>query len=366
VPVDLTIGARRLSAQHLAGRRPSTVVDVVSSLGAVQAQDYQAAKWAIGLRLTHPRPTDGLIEEAISSGAVLRTHALRGTWQLVSAGDIRWLLALVGPRVIKGSTGRHRDLELTPATLRRAESALAKSLRGGHLTRDEAAAALEAARVSTAGQRLAHLLGWAELSGLICSGVRRGNQSTYALLDDRVPREASTASREELIARLAGRYFLTRGPATVADFSWWSGLTMTESRAGLEAIRADLAVDRVDGAELWRSRGRPQQPSPGTAYLLSAFDEYLVAYRDRDAVLDPRRVARYNAGGGMLNPTVVIDGRVVGVWRRVLGGDQVLVELDLFEPVSRKARTAIDAAALRYGDFLGRPVRTRLARSARG
>ena len=360
--VELT-AVRRLTAQQLGARSFRHPSEVVAWLGAIQAQDYAATKWAVALRLDHRNPTDALIDEAISSGAVLRTHTLRGTWQLVTPADIRWILALVGPRVIKGSAGRHRELGLTTAVLRRGATALSRALSGGrHLTRAEVAASLEGAGVATDGQRLAHLLGWAELDGLICSGVRRGNQSTYALLDDRAPVVARRCPRHELVARLAERYFQSRGPATIHDFSWWSGLTVAEARAGVEAITSNLTADQYRETTHWRSSRPVPRSTSGAAHLLPAFDEYLVGYRDRDAVLDPKHASRHNAGGGMLNPAVVVGGAVIGTWRRVMSRAVVTVEVDLFERAAPETKAAIEAAAERYGSYLGRDPRLRWRR----
>lgn len=327
---------------------------MVGWLGAVQAQDYAGAKWAVGLRLPEGVATDPSIERALSEGDILRTHAFRGTWQLVAREDIRWMVALVAPRLIARNASRYRELSLDEATFRRSQATLARALRHGeHLTRDELAVALEAAGVSTAGQRLAYLLQRAELEALVCSGARRGKQSTYTLLEGRAPEPKAVLAGEEALAELARRYFRSRGPATLADFAWWSGLTSRDARAGLELVQSTLVPEVIAGQTHWRSKDVPAPcPSP-TAYLLPPFDEYLVAYRNRDAVLDPAHVRRINAGGGLLDPCVVIDGRVVGTWRRQLTRTKVVIELELFEALTRSEQEALALAARRYGAFLG-------------
>ncbi|HEV8244751.1 MAG TPA: winged helix DNA-binding domain-containing protein [Polyangiaceae bacterium] len=345
-------GAQRLAVQQIARSRFETPGDLVAWLGAVQAQDYAAAKWALGLRLP-PGTTDEAIERALADGTILRTHALRSTWQLVTPADIRWIVALVAPRQIARSARRDQELELDAVTLRRSRTALEKALRDGrHLTRAELATVLEKARISSGGQRLAHLLGRAELDGLICSGARRGKQSTYALLDHRA-KKCKPLARDEALARLARRYFQSRGPATVSDFCWWSGLSPAEARAGLESIKSTLVSDVVASQTYFRAESAKARHDSQAAYLLPAFDEYLVGYRNRDAVLGPEHVKRLNAGGGMLAPCVVINGRVIGTWRRVLGKANVSVELSLFEPPTSRQAQAIAGAARRYGAFLG-------------
>jgi hypothetical protein len=351
-------GVRRLIAQQIARHSFSAPSDIVSSLGAVQAQDYEAAKWAVGLRLPLRSAKLERIERALAEGAVLRTHALRGTWHFVAPADIRWILALVGPRIIARNSRRYRALALDAATFRRSRTALEKALRnGGHLTRDELAAALGRAGVSAAGPRLSHLLARAELDALICSGAPRGTRATYALLDDRAPSPRAPLARNEALARLARRYFQSRGPATAGDFTWWSGLTASDARAGLDAVRSTLASDTKDGRTYWRSDEPLARASVHTAYLLPAFDEYLVAYRDRDTVLDRAHAKRLNAGGGMLDPCVVSGGRVIGTWRRAVERTTVTIEVDLFEEPTSRVHRAIAAAGEHYGAYLGLDAR---------
>ena len=347
------IAARRLASQQIARPAFANPRELVAWMVAVQAQDFAAAKWAVGLRLA-TASTDVSIERAIADDSVLRTHALRGTWQLVDPADVRWLLELVAPRLIASYATRYRQLELDAATVRRSHAALAKALRDGAvLTRAELAPALEAAGVSTAGQRLAHLLQRAELDALICGGARRGKQFTYMLLDARAPDSHPRPGRDEALAELALRYFRSRGPATVDDFKWWSGLAPSDARAGLEAVKSKLASSVFEGRPHWHAGEAAASERSPAAFLLPAFDEYLIAYRDRDAVLDPKYVKRLNAGGGMLGTCVVLDGRVVGTWRRTLARASVEIELDLFEAPARRGHRAIADVAHRYGAFLG-------------
>jgi hypothetical protein len=342
----------RLLSQQIARHEFETPAEVVGWLGAVQGQDYGAAKWAVGLRL--PALTEAGVERALAEGTVLRTHALRGTWQLVAPADIRWILALVAPRIIARNATRYRELALDEATFRRSTEALVKALGGGdHLTRVEVATALGAAGVSTKGLRFAYLMQRAELDALVCGGARRGKQPTYALLDRRAPTARARVEPDEALAELARRYFRSRGPATVDDFVWWSSLSPSVARAGLELVKSTLVSDVIGGKTFWRGDGPPRRAGPETAYLLPPFDEYLVAYRNRDAVLDPKHAKHHNAGGGTLHPCIVVDGRVIGTWRRVVTRTTVAIELDLFEAPSRRVRQNIAQAADRYGAFLG-------------
>jgi hypothetical protein len=229
--------------------------------------------------------------------------------------------------------------------------------------------ALEAAKISTAGQRGIHILWRLAHEGLICFGAREGKQQTFALLEEWAPR-ARKLQRSEALGELARRYFTAHGPATVPDFSWWSGLPISEARAALELVKSQLSSETIGGQDYWRSA----QPLPGAkagsgAQLLPAFDEYLVGYRDRTAVLADQWAV--NAGGGMLAPAMVVDGRVAGTWKRTLKRAAVTIALNPFGSLGKRERQALAVPAERFGPpraalpvqtpvvgrrFLGRPV----------
>ena len=350
------IAQRRLHHQAIAPAACEQPGDVVKRLGAAQAQDYLAALWAVGLRMK--TATEQTIEQAISDRKIIRTWPMRGTLHFVAPEDIRWMLALLTPRIIAQAARRHQQLELDGATFSRAEVRLASALRGGRqLTRPEMMAVLEQGGIATSGQRGYHILWWAAQNGLICFGPRQGKQDTFVWLDDWLP-AGKTLSRAESLAELARRYFSGHGPATVQDFRWWSGLPAAEARAGLEMAGAQLEHEVLDGQSYWFAASvPPPKTTPPTAYLLPGFDEYLLGYRDRRAVLDPAHADKVVPGGnGMFKPMIVIDGRVVGTWKRTLRQTKVLVSLDPFEPLSPTQTEAAVAAAEPYGRFLGLPA----------
>ena len=357
------IAGRRLHTQRLSAGGFTNPQDVVGWLGAVQAQDYPGAKWALALRMRNA--TDAAIEEAFAAGSILRTHVLRPTWHFVRPADIRWMLALTAPRVKAVMAPYDRKLGLDNAVFRRSLTVLARALRGGaQLTREELKGALQRAGVAADGvQRLAHLMMRAELDGVVCSGARRGKQFTYAMLDERVP-ASPVLPRDEALAELTRRYFVSRGPAQVQDFAWWSGLTVADARAGLAMVGSTLARDVIDGKTYWFSSsqgnaakafrstgpaiGRPQR----TAYLLPLYDEYLIAYKDRSAAGDGTRWKQITARDPYLSP-IVVDGQVVGGWKRTLDKNRVAIALTPFAPLSKADARIIAAAARRYADFLG-------------
>jgi hypothetical protein len=348
VPLDIT--GTRLRNQRLSGGRFTNPEEVVSWLGAVQAQEYGHAKWALGLRMQRARDAD--VEAAFRDGRILRTHVMRPTWHFIAPDDIRWMLALTAPRVTAAIAPYSRRLELDATIFRRSQRAMVRALRGGRqLTRQELKAVLQRAGVRTDGvQRLARIVMQAELDAVICSGARRGKQFTYALLDERVPMSRPRC-RDEAIAELARRYFTSHGPAQVHDFAWWSGLTIADARAGVASVERDLAQDKVDGRTYWfSSLVRTLKASP-TAYLLPLFDEYLIAYKDRRAALDTSRWTR-NASRDPFSAPVVVNGQVVGGWKRLQNGSSISIALTPFAPLDKRQVAAITDGARAYARFV--------------
>ena len=353
---NLDIAHQRLHNQLITRRTFEKPGDVVEWLGAVQAQDYAAAKWAVGLRLQGT--TDDDIEQAFTRGAILRTHLMRPTWHFVSPADIRWILALTAPRVNAVNAYYYRKLALDDAVFMHSNAVLAKALQGGkQFTRPELASVLQQAGIATDDlQRFTYIMMRAELDGIVCSGARRGKQFTYALLDERAP-QARTLDRDEALAEFARRYFTSHGPATLQDFVWWSGLTVADARAGLEMVTSQLMHEVVDGQTYWFSTSAPPANDlPQTIYLLPNFDEYTVGYTDRSAVIDVSDATKFDTRGNVLNPTIVMDGRVVGTWKRTLKKDAVIITPSLFAPLNEAETRALAAAANRYGAFLDLPV----------
>jgi len=350
----------RLRSQGVAAPLFGSPAEVVRGLGAVQAQDYLGSLWALGLRL--PRGGQAEVERAVDAGEIVRTWPLRGTLHFVAAEDVRWMLSLLGPRTVARAAHRYRQLGLDEETFAKAGRVLVGALEGGRrLTRPELAAELNRGGIPTDGQRLIHLLNRSALEGLTCYAARRGKQFTFALLDEWAP-SSRRLEGDEALAELAARYFKGHGPATLQDFVWWSGLTTADARAGLEMAGAQLLSEVYDGQTYWLATStkaaRPDSTpaakveSPA-AHLLPAFDEYTVAYKDRAAVIHPSFAERADAASAVLAPAVVLDGRVVGTWKRVLKGGLVLVEMDLSFMPGKDERAALIAASRRYGEFLG-------------
>ncbi|HKT81240.1 MAG TPA: winged helix DNA-binding domain-containing protein [Vicinamibacterales bacterium] len=347
VHVNNAIARLRLRNQYLTQPAPIDPGRTVAWFGAVQAQDYGAAKWALGVRM--PGSTDAAVERAFNDGEILRTHVMRPTWHFVAPSDIHWMLELTAPRVHRALAYGNRQLELDPKTRVRAAKVFERSLAGVPcLTRAELGARLARARIAAKGVRLALLTIYAELEGVICSGPRRGAQFTYALLAERAP-ATRRLPRDQAIAELTRRYFQSHGPATIRDCVWCTGLTTTDVKRGLDINRAQSMVE--DGLMYWtvgevhalRDRG-------SIVHLLPIYDEYLVAYRDLIAV--PRGTASF----GILPQAVVVDGQVAATWKATRAPDSVLVQVRAVDRLTTRVRRALDDAVGGYSRFLNAPV----------
>lgn len=323
---------------------------VVSTLGAVQAQDYPAALWAVGLR--SPGATGQDVEQAVAERKILRTWPMRGTLHFVGADDVRWMLRLLTPRVIAGTARRTRDLELDAATFAKCRKVLARALQGGAcLTREAVLERLEKAGISTAGGRGHHILFRLAQEELICFGPRSGKAHTFVLLDEWIPR-SRILDRDEALAELARRYFTSHGPATLQDFVWWSGLTVTDARAGVTS--ATLTRLTASGTEYWGPEGRAVPPAGPGHHLLPGFDEYLLGYKDRSAVLDAAHSGKVNPGNnGVFMHTVLIQGRVAATWKRVVRKNSIAITLHPFAPLRKSDLAALQSAAGHHARFLG-------------
>jgi len=348
------VALQRLFSQQIAQPTFAHPSEVVAWLGAVQAQDYLGALWAVGLRT--PGATEQMIEQALAEKTIVRTWPMRGTIHFVAAADVRWMLELLAPRVVRRSASRRTQLGLDETIIAASAKVIARTLQGGkQLPRNALYGLLEQAQIATDSSRGLHILGRLAHDGLLCFGTRDGKQPTFALLDEWVP-GAQSLPRDEALATLALRYFTSHGPAIVQDFMWWSGLTVTEAKAGLAAITSQLGRELIGGQDYYFGQALPAAPTrPLDAFLLPPFDEFLVAYRDRSAALDAHGHALVVPGGnGIFNPIIVIDGRVVGTWKRTIKTDSVVMTFSPFTSFSDEQIRAITAAAERYGRFVGK------------
>jgi hypothetical protein len=356
LPTYREIGPARLANQQIVRPRFTTPAEVVGWMAAMQAQDYNGALWAVALRL--PEAGEADIEQAIAERTIVRTWPLRGTLHFVAAADVRWMLDLLAPSIIAGSLRRRQQLALDDAELARAQTVITEALADGETrTREELMARLEAGQIATGGQRGYHILWQLALAGLICFGPRQGKQQTFVLLDEWAP-NAKRMDRDEALAALAARYFGSHGPATLQDLVWWSGLKTGDARRAIEAAASQLVQAELDGTRYWMAQEIPawDESSPHAA-LLPAFDEYMLGYRGRDAVLDPQHAQKIVPGSnGVFRPIFVVDGQIAGTWKSAPKKKTLTLTLSPFAPLSAAEERAVQAAAQPYGRYLGKTV----------
>jgi len=352
--MSLDIAYTRLHNQQISNHLFDKPADIVSWFGAIQAQDFAAAKWAIAQRATNQ--TDEDIEQAFNEGKILRTHIMRPTWHFVTPQDIRWLLALTSPKVQKCNGYYYRRSGLDKTIFEKSNKVIRNALAGDkQLTRNELDTQLKEAHIPTENLGLTFTIMQAELEGIIVSGPRRGKQFTYMLLDERVPKQKDL-TQEEALAELTKRYFQSHGPAQIQDFSWWSGLNLTDAKKGVALIKPKLTKEEKGSKTYWFIENKIKKQSEQDGYLLPGFDEYFIAYKDRSDVLDKNYAKELNQGGGMVNGAVIINEHMVGGWKRKFSRKTVVITIRLFEKITDEQKKAIKSQAERFEKFLNIPA----------
>jgi hypothetical protein len=353
---DTDIVRQRLFNQRIEGEKFEKPEEVARWLGAIQAQDYLQSLWAIGLRLRSATVAD--IERAIADGKIVRTWPMRGTIHFVPSEDAKWMLKLSASRMIAKDGRRLEQLGLDGEIMERCKELFYDALRGNkRLSRPDMMKLLEDAGISIKNQRGYHILWYVSQTGLICLGPMQDKQQTFVLLDEWVP-DSRELSREEALAELAGRYFASHGPATVHDFALWAGLTVTDARSGLETAISGLVSAQMNGKEYWMTRDSPGHLAhdESSVHLLPGFDEYLLGYKDRGAVLDVEHAPKIVPGkNGIFLPTIVVAGRVVGTWKRRLKKNSIDITFSPFVQLGDSEERVVEAAK-RYSDFVGLPL----------
>ncbi len=329
----------------------------------MQAQDYSMAKWAIGVRL--PGSTDKSIDNAVSNGEILRTHVLRPTWHFVSPEDIRWMLKLTAPNIKSSMKGRHHQIELDDATIKKSIRIIEKALnKGEHLKREVLVDLLEKSGIPTNDNRAAHIFMLAELDGIICSGKIAGNKQTFALLDERIQSQKNF-SKEESLKLLAVKYFQSHGPATLQDFIWWSGLRTGDAKHSLELVKNEFLCVKVDQNEYWFKEKDYDKEKEGfknksLVYLLPAYDEFLISYKDRNASLHQVNNPKTISTNGIFRPVIVVNGQVVGIWRRTTNKNKTMIEVEFFSPPDKGLQAKIQNYISQLKSFLLKEIEIKI------
>ena len=328
----------RLHNQQITAPVCQTPEEVVQTMIAMQAQDYAPSKYSLRLRL--PGLTDAEADAAFNEGRILRTHLMRPTWHFAAPADIRWLLALTAPRVHQANAYYYRQLGLDKIAFSKANKVLEKTLAGRQLTRAELNDAFKKAKVDAKELRLPYLLMYAELEGLICSGPRVGKQFTYALLEERVP-PVKKMSTEEALGQFITRFFITRGPATVQDFVYWSGLTMKEAKAGLAALPS--SIER-EGDYYFRPVTAKAAPLRQATFIMHDYEEYGMSYKDKSYLQNHPGPRKYIHN-------FVVNGLLRGTWLKDEKG-RLLADFPI--PLNKKEEKAAREAMEDYTAFFGK------------
>lgn len=322
-------------------------------MGAIQAQDYAMAKYAIGTRLKNA--TDKIVEEAINKREIIRTHVLRPTWHFVAAEDIRWMLDLTAKNLKRSLSSNNKRLELDEKTFSKANKIIEKLLRDGkHLTRREIMQALEKKGIRTDDLRAGHIMFRAETDLIVCNGMKRDKQFTYALFDERVP-SSKKLSKEEALAQLAQRYFPSHGPASLKDFSWWSGLSLKDATTGLESVKSNLTSEKYKDNFYWFAEQAESKKNNSNITLLPAYDEFLISYKSREISVDTPNLPRTFTNNGIFNPVIVHNAKVIGTWKLQAKKDLVIIPFFFSKPTV-KQKELCKKAAKEFGKFLQQTV----------
>ncbi|MCY3718610.1 MAG: winged helix DNA-binding domain-containing protein [Anaerolineaceae bacterium] len=342
----------RLRAQGLAAP-VNDLRQLLTGAVSLQAQDYNAA--VLGVRARSCGLVDEDVREALIDGDLCWTWLMRGTLHLVTMADLPWLLPLFGPQFIRLTARRYRELGLDEEARGRATSLLRQILADGPQTRAALKDKLAAEGLPVEGQACPHLLRHAALEGALVCVPLRNSRPEYRLLDDRAM--DGWPGSDEAAARLSRRFLRAFGPANAADLARWSGLPMQLARAGLNALADEVTAIKAAGQEVVIPNGQlpwlDDEPRR-SLFLLPAFDALLLSHVDRDLVLPPEVSRAIHPGGGIIRPSLLIDGVVRGRWQLKRGRRSLTVIVTPFVPVPRGRLPQLEAEVEDIGRFLGR------------
>jgi hypothetical protein len=345
----LNIANIRLFNQQIHSSEFQDLKALVSYMGAMQAQDFGLAKWAVGLRVNDA--THDSVQSALDRGEIIRTHVLRPTWHFIATEDAHWMLALTAPHIKVSMGSMNKQLELDASIFNKCNDIIEKTLaNGNHLTREEIMAQIAESGIMVSPQRASHLMMFAELEGIVCNGIMKDKQHTYSLLGQKSLKNRLVFSREEALATLAKRFFISHGPATLQDFYWWSGLPMGDVRKGFESIKNELISEIFDNQVYWFSPDT-NFTEKESVYFLPSFDEFMVSYKDRSASIEAHFKAQAITSNGIFKPIIVVNGKVIGIWKRTIKKDKLLIEPQFFYPDNKLTMDEMIKATQELGKF---------------
>ncbi|HMF69900.1 MAG TPA: winged helix DNA-binding domain-containing protein [Flavitalea sp.] len=355
-----TIIAHRLINQCLLQNSHANTEDVVRHMIAIQSQEFGPARWAISIR--GHNLSDNSILDAFNSGEILRTHLLRPTWHFVAKADIRWVIHLTAPHVIYRNKYYYKQAGLDARVFTKSNKVLSKCLRDQtFLTRKEIGQELSKNKIRVTGIGLGYIMMNAELESIICSGPRKGNQFTYALIDELVAPQ-KPIERNEALVKLFNQYIISRGPASLADFCYWSGLSAADANKALKMSAINLSVCEYQHHKLYyapdmivsdrKASAIIRSGKSKTTILLPDYDEYLMSYKDKSLLTTEGSSAGKNATN--YNRMIIEKGRIIGSWRRAQTENDITVELREGIKFTDESKARLQEAENRYRKFISR------------
>lgn len=326
--------------------------EIVSWMGAMQAQAFEMAKWAIGVRLKNS--TVGSVEKALNSAQIIRTHILRPTWHFVSAEDIHWMFELSNPRVKPIYISYCKMSGIDESIISKTNKMMEKLFENEkHLTKNEIGEALENRKIKIEPQLLNAIISRAEMEGIICNGKIKGNKQSFTLLHEWVPKKNSI-SKEEALERLARKFFTSHAPASLQDFAWWSGLTATECKRALELIKHDFVSETINERIVWlKNDTQIVETTELSNLLLPPFDEFVVSYKDRSEIIEKNHYGKVMTKNGLFDPTIMYNGEIIGSWKKTTKKNKFEIDLSFFEKTSKKKQDLYKKELVRLNAFWG-------------
>lgn len=360
----------RLCSQRLAPllvENPGSAEQVVKDLCGIQAQEAPAA--ALSIRPRSAGLVAAAIEHArVQERSIVRTWGPRGTLHLLATADLGWLLSLLGPVFVAGARRRRLELGLDDATCARAIHLLRNILANqGALTRAGIVEQLALHGLHLEGQARPHLLYRAAFEGVICLGPDQGTEPTYVLLEDWLARAhpGQALSESEAYVELTRRYLYAYGPATPQDQAAWSGLPISKIRPAWRHIAHELLEVEIAGSPAWLPKIRAswldelstsELATAPVVRLLPRFDTYWLGYQRRDLAVSPQHAKRINAGGGILHPTLLVNGRAAGIWKTRQKKNRLEIALEPFAQLTPQAHAELEIEIADIARFLAVPV----------
>lgn len=325
----------RLHNQLLATHHFESPHEVISWLGAMQAQSFDLAKWGIGARLQNI--TVKMVDEALSKGEIVRTHILRPTWHFVSAEDIHWMRELSSQKLHSIYLSYVRESGGDEKLLARAGEKVAQILDDyDDMTKLEIGEHLQNAGFDIDTRALTHVMSRLELDGVVCNGRICSHKHTYALLEKRVPKSKPFV-KEEALRNLAYKFFNSHGPATLQDFVWWSGLLISEAKTGLELVKEHFVSETLNGRVFWMKNDiRIPEKKSDSILLLPPFDEFVVSYKERSEIIEDQHRGKVMTKNGLFDPTIMFNGEIVGSWRKIKQKGEYKIDLSFFGKITKK------------------------------